>query len=82
MAVLAIFKCNACGDEFETHFGGLMHATELRREKCDDREMAEVGTEQGICEKCGGEMKHNLLPMCSKCRSRDTEQKKVLLYID
>jgi DNA-directed RNA polymerase subunit RPC12/RpoP len=82
MAVLAIFKCNACGNEFETHFGGLMRATELRCEKCDNRKLVEVGTKQGVCEKCGGEMKNNLLPMCPKCKARDTKEKKALIYID
>ena len=82
MATTSIFKCNACGHEFEAYSGGLKYAAELRCEKCDNRKMAEAGTKQGICERCGGKMKDNLLPMCLKCKSRDIEHKKVLMHMD
>jgi len=29
----------------------------------------------GVCEKCGGELRKDLEPMCPKCKSKDVEAK-------
>ena len=36
----------------------------------------------GSCKWCGGELKDDIIPMCRKCRSRNTEQIEIEIFYD
>lgn len=38
--------------------------------------------EIGVCGKCGGKLSEDLRPMCPACKSRDVEEKEVLIDYD
>jgi len=95
MGQKAIYKCDKCGNEFESQEGGGFFFIEYRCVNCDTIKAVESNrtvspeehkppTEQeiGVCEKCGGELRENLKPMCPKCKSRNVEPKRPLLFYD
>ena len=96
MGQTAIYKCNKCKNEFQAHEGGgfcfiefrCVNCDVVKLVKCNDRHappekwMPPTKEEIGTCEQCGGELKNNLKPMCPKCKSRDVEEKEVLIYYD
>jgi ABC-type ATPase with predicted acetyltransferase domain len=42
----------------------------------------DIEKEAGRCEKCGGEFKMGLRPMCPHCKSRDAKVKKIISQWD
>lgn len=96
MGQKAIYKCNNCGNKFESHEGGGFEFMEYRCVKCDtivsiDRytglriEYKNNNTSLekiGVCKKCGGELKDNLKPMCPKCKSRDNSEEHTFILYD
>ncbi|MBU0591752.1 hypothetical protein KKF81_06910 [Candidatus Micrarchaeota archaeon] len=89
MGKKAEYKCEKCGNTFESHSGGGFVFDEYRCVNCDkifrvklkgksDRVPIE---EMKNCD-CGGELRKDLLPMCEKCGSRDVEEIKVIMYYD
>ena len=92
MAFLSKFKCNNCGNEFEAKYGDTRIFIEFRCVDCDNvkyikrdiyRLKKEIAIlEIGVCENCGGEFKRDLKPMCPVCKSRDVEEKEILVIFD
>lgn len=86
MAQRAIYKCKKCGNEFESN-EGMGHMFQLLRcVKCDNIKSIPVKVDNwpsedeiGVCEKCGGELRSDLRPMCPVCKSREAEEKKILM---
>lgn len=95
MGKKAIYQCNKCKNEFRSQEGGGLTFIEYRCVDCDNikRVKSERGVspgkyklptkeEIGVCEKCGGELKKDLGPICPVCKSRDVEEKQVLERYD
>lgn len=95
MGQKAIYKCNKCNNEFKSQEGGGFSFIEYRCINCDtikavkgDRRVSSEDYKPptkekiGVCEKCGGELKDDLNPMCPKCKSRDVKVKEILLMYD
>lgn len=91
----AIYKCGKCGNEFKSQEGGGFLFVEYRCIECDSIKAVQANRtvspehyreptikEIGVCEKCGGELKEDLRPMCPKCKSRDVNETRVLMYYD
>jgi ABC-type ATPase with predicted acetyltransferase domain len=95
MGQKAIYKCNKCSNQFKSQEGGGFFFAEYRCTECDSikavRTNRRVSPEKyrgpsikeiGVCEKCGGELRDDLKPMCPKCKSRDVGEIKVLISYD
>lgn len=95
MGKKARYKCKKCGNEFESREGGGFNFIEYRCVNCDsiksvksERRISSrkyklpTKEEIGVCEKCGGELKKDLKPMCPVCKSRDVEEKQILMRYD
>jgi predicted Zn-ribbon and HTH transcriptional regulator len=89
MGQLAAYKCQKCGEEFNSQDGGGFHFAEYRCMECDSVKTIDLSqtasTEKidiGSCKKCGGELKAGINPMCPVCKSREVEKKQVLLQYD
>lgn len=95
MGQKAIYKCNKCGNTFQSQEGGGFNFIEYRCINCDTIKAIvsncrvssgdykpPTKKEIGVREKCGGELRDGLKPMCPKCKSRDIKQKEILLMYD
>ena len=90
----AVYRCNKCGNEFESHEGGGFVFAEYRCVDCDSIKAVNIPgacspgqwrmptkEEVGVCGKCGGELRHDIRPMCPECRSRDVNEKEILINV-
>lgn len=95
MGHIAIYKCKKCGNLFKSREGGGFHFIEYRCVNCDniktvksDRTVPSekykppTREEIGLCDKCGGELREDLKPMCPACKSREVEEKEILMLYD
>ena len=81
----AMYRCNKCGSEFTAHGGGGFTFIEYRCFDCDTIKVVTRNRSKediGKCEKCHGELKEDLEPMCQKCKSRNVKKVKKLMVYD
>jgi len=85
-----IYKCNKCGNKFESQEGGGFIFDEYRCVNCDEIKQVRLISKNdrrpaepvGKCDACGGEVREDLQPMCQKCKSREVKIEKVTMYYD
>jgi ABC-type ATPase with predicted acetyltransferase domain len=90
-----IYKCKDCGNEFKAQEGGGYAFIEYRCVNCDaikdvfsnrgvSPEDYKPPTKKkiGVCEKCGGELRDDIRPMCPKCKSRNVKEQSIFMYYD
>jgi ABC-type ATPase with predicted acetyltransferase domain len=95
MGQIARYECKNCGNWFKADVGGGMSFLQYRCVECDtiknvdsdrtvpiDEYKPPTKIQIGICNKCGGELREHLKPMCDKCKSRDVEEKEVIMFYD
>ena len=96
MAHEALYICNVCANEFYTNQGSGLLFDEYRCTECDTVKRVKTMHKYlpanlyksptlddiGLCSACGGVLRNDIMPMCPKCASRNTQQKYVLnLYV-
>jgi ABC-type ATPase with predicted acetyltransferase domain len=98
MGKLAVFNCLDCNTEFSATEGGGFITVLYRCINCDATEIVGIEkvtrsdsqNSQGNpyvvsyshCKKCGGEMRNDLAPMCTNCKSRNNEIKNIIMFYD
>lgn len=87
----SVYKCLSCKNEFEARGGGGFFFLEYRCVDCDatkaihlksKHERKVTAKEIGRCEKCGGQLRDDIKPMCPKCKSREVEVSRTIMYYD
>jgi len=98
MGFTAIFTCLECKNEFTARSGGGRFSDLYRCVACDaivsvpryrihgdgmfePVERADISPNKR-CEKCNGELRDDLGPMCPKCKSRNIEVKRTICRHD
>ena len=88
------WRCRDCGNEFKASVGGGFHFILYRCVQCDRTKSVDVKRSSsgewiptdksgvGVCQRCGGQLRDDINPMCRKCKSRNTEQLEIEVYYD
>ena len=86
--------CLDCKHEFKANAGGGFHFSLFRCVQCDRTKSVDVEITfpgqwvtkdpkgAGSCKWCGGGLRDDIIPMCRKCRSRNTEQIEIEIFYD
>lgn len=77
-------KCEKCGNESSDSRFCTCCGSALRTELEDANLISREDDLQriGVCEKCGGQLRDDIGPMCPSCHSRSVEPKKILAAYD
>ncbi len=90
MGKKAVYQCKRCNNTFESREGGGKLFDEYRCVNCDTIEAIALKsinerihiTEISNCKRCNGKLKNDIRPMCTKCKLRDVEVIKVVMFYD
>lgn len=86
MGYHGIYTCQDCKNEFEAREGGGIRFIEYRCVNCDvikkifsnqhvpiAKYVKPTAAQVGVCDKCGGELRDDIHPMCPACKSRNVK---------